>query len=569
MKPHIISFLLLFFGLNCFAQNFQLHIIGSSDSETKTVDSLNYNSNHKNTKSINDEVARISDRLSKIGFIENKIITTLKTKDSTYLSKLSLGNKIKYIHIYIGINNQLNNILNPNKTTDTITLKYEEIETFLNNTLKKLEENGFALAKLKLTNIQNKNKALYADLELISDKKRKINSIKIKYAEKDKKNNFPKNYAKQINHKYNNKIFNKNILEEIHNEFEKFRFVSQVKYPEILLTKDTTKIYIYLEKRKSNTFDGFIGFSNNDNKKIKFNGYLDIALENTLDIGEQFSIYWKSDGNKQKTFKTNIEIPYLFKSPIGIKANLAIFKQDSTFQNTKTGIDLGYLINYNSRIYLGYQSTESSDIQNTNSEQLSDYKNSYLTSNFEYTKNDYNNTISSKKSALSITIGTGKRQINNQSETTEPNKQFFINLEATHTFYLNKKNNIYIKSQNYFLQSDKYIINELFRFGGINSIRGFEENSLQGHFLTSILTEYRYTLSPSLYLHSIMDYAIYKDKTLADKNNQKIELIGLGLGLGLQTKSGLLKLALANGNTKNQKINFYNTIIHICYNVKF
>ena len=288
-----------------------------------------------------------------------------------------------------------------------------------------------------------------------------------------------------------------------------------------------------------------------------------------LGIGEEFSIYWKSDGNKQKTFKTNIEIPYLFKSPIGIKANLAIFKQDSTFQNTKTGIDLGYLINYNSRIYLGYQSTESSDIQNTNNEQLSDYKNSYLTSNFEYTKNDHNNIISSKKSALSITIGTGKRQINNQFETTGPNKQFFINLEATHTFYLNKKNNINIKSQNYFLQSDKYIINELFRFGGINSIRGFEENSLQGHLLTSILTEYRYTLSPSLYLHSIMDYAIYKDKTFTVQNNQKTELIGLGLGLALQTKSGLLKLALANGNTKNQKINFYNTIIHICYNVKF
>ena len=205
MKSHIISFLLLFFGLNCFAQNLQLHITGSSDSETKTVDSLNYNSNHKNTKSINDEITKISDRLSKIGFIENKIVTVIKIKDSTYLAKLSLGNKIKHIHIYIGRNPQQNNILNPNKNTDTITLKYEETETFLNNTLKKLEENGFALAKLKLTNIQNKNKALYADLEFISDKKRKINSIEIKYLEKDNKINFPKSYAKQINHKYNNK----------------------------------------------------------------------------------------------------------------------------------------------------------------------------------------------------------------------------------------------------------------------------------------------------------------------------------------------------------------------------
>ncbi|WP_232758726.1 hypothetical protein [Flavobacterium sp. ALD4] len=46
-----------------------------------------------------------------------------------------------------------------------------------------------------------------------------------------------------------------------------------------------------MEKRKSNTFDGFIGFNNNENKKITFNGYLDVTLENTLQVGEQFSLY--------------------------------------------------------------------------------------------------------------------------------------------------------------------------------------------------------------------------------------------------------------------------------------
>lgn len=566
MKPLLLLILLLNFGLRCPAQNFQLQIIGNSDSETKTIDSLNYNSNHKNIKSLLDETTGISDKLSKIGYIENNIIETIKTKDSIYIAKLSLGNRIKTIHIYIGTNNELNNSIAPNKPKDTIVIRYEETEAFLNNILQKLEQKGFALAKLKLINIQNRNQTLYADLEFTSDKKRKLNAIEIKYIEKDNKTNFPKGYIAQINHKYQNKAFNQNIVDEVYNEFKKFKFINQVKYPEILFTKDTTKIYVYLEKRTSNTFDGFIGFSNNGNKKTTINGYLDINLENTLGAGEQFLIYWKSDGNKQKTFKTSIELPYLFKSPIGLNAHLTIFKQDSTYQNTKTGIDLGYFINYNTRIYLGIQSTESSDIQNTNSKQLSDYKNSFLTSDFEYTKNN-NNSLFPKKSTLLLTIGLGKRNSNNLSETK--NKQFYINLEAMHNFYLDKKNSINIKSQNYFLQSNTYIINELFRFGGINSIRGFEENSLQANFLTSILTEYRHTLSPSLYIHSIIDYGTYEDRTTAKENNQKTNLIGLGLGLGLRTKNGLLKLAFANGSTKIQKIIFYNTIIHICYNVKF
>jgi hypothetical protein len=73
---------------------------------------------------------------------------------------------------------------------------------------------------------------------------------------------------------------------------------------------------MYIWKKNSNTFDGFIGFSNNENKKIVFNGYLDLTLENSLHVGEQFSLYWKTDGNKQRTFKTALELPYLFKTQL-------------------------------------------------------------------------------------------------------------------------------------------------------------------------------------------------------------------------------------------------------------
>lgn len=566
MKPFVFFLLLFSFGLNCSAQNFQLHLIGSSVSENKVIDSLNYISKHKNAKSISDEINVMSEKLSKIGFIENQILENTKENDSTYIAKFSLGERIKSIHIYIGRNPVLNDLIVFDKKKDTIVLPYGEIEAFLNQTLQKLEQKGFSLAKLKLNNIQKQKHILYAELQFESDQQRQLNEIVVKYSDNNKKNNFPEGHLTQINRKYHNTTFNRDIVRKIHDDFEKFRFVSQVKYPEILFTKDTTKVYVYLEKRKSNTFDGFIGFSNNENNKLTFNGYLDLTLENTLHIGEQFSLYWKSDGNNQKTFKASIEIPYLFKSPIGLKAQINIFKQDSTYQNTKTAIDLGYFIDYNTRIYLGYQSTESSDIQNTNNAMISDYKNSYITSNLEYSKFDYINPIFLKKTSLSFTMGIGKRATNSLPETAGTNKQFYVNINAMHNFYLNKKNCINITSQNYYLQSDTYIINELFRFGGINSIRGFAENSLQANFMTSILTEYRYIVSPSLYLHSILDYSSFRDQS---KKDYKGDLLGLGIGFGLQTKNGLLKLAIANGSTKNQEIKFYNTIIHICYNVKF
>ncbi len=558
--------------------------MGISDVETKVIDSLHYDTNHKNAKSISTEGNMMVEKLSKIGYIESQVVENTKKNDSTYIAKLSLGDRIKSIHIYIGRkiltptiskgegaetgkdnNSIIKDLIGLNKTKDTLILPYAETEAFLNQTLQKLEQNGFALAKLKLVNIQKKNNSLFAALEFESGQQRQLNSIVVKFGESNKKNSFPEGHLKQINRKYHNSTFNQDVVSKIHSDFDKFRFVNQIKNPEILFTKDTTKVYVYLEKRKSNTFDGFIGFANNENTKLVFNGYLDLVLENTLRVGEQFSLYWKNDGNNQKTFKASIDLPYIFKSPIGLKAQIYIFKQDSIYQNTKTSIDLGYFKDYNTRIYLGYQSTESSDIQNTNNSTISDYNNSFLTANLEYTKYDDENLIFTTKSNLSIAMGLGKRITAGLVETAGTSKQTYININAMHNFYLNKKNCFNINYQNYFLKSEKYIINELYRFGGIKSIRGFAENSLQASFMTAIITEYRYIISPDLYLHSILDYSYYQD----DSTNNKDNLLGFGFGFGIQTKNGLLKIAFANGSSNDQEIKFNNTNITIGYNVKF
>jgi len=565
LKTFVLYIFFLTFGAHASAQNFRLHLVGSYNSENKVMDSLNYNSNHRNVKSINDEITAAAEKLSKMGYIENRMLGNSKENDTIYVAKFSLGERVKSIHIYIGKNPVLFDLIAISKTKDTITLPYIEVETFLNQTLQKLEQKGFALAKLKLTTIQKKKKSIYADLHFEPGQQRQLNSIVVQHADSDGKNSFPEGHLAQINRKYHKIVFNQHIVRRIRDDFEKFRFVSQVKYPEILFTKDTTKVYVYLDKRKSNIFDGYVGFANNENNKIRFNGYLDVTLENTLRVGEQFSLYWKSDGNDQKTFMTGIELPYLFKSPLSLKAQIHIFKQDSTFQNTKKAIDLGYFIDYNTRIYLGYQSTESSDIQNKNSKTLSDYTNSYLTSKLEYSKLNTTNSNFLEKSSLFITTGFGKRITNDSPETIGTNKQFYIKLDVLHTFYLNQKNCININSRTNFLNSETYIINELFRFGGSNSIRGFAENSLQANFMTAMQTEYRYIASPSLYIHSIMDYGFYQDDSAKNKGN----LIGLGLGIGLNTKNGLLKIAFANGIFNNQEVKFSNTIVHIAYAISF
>ncbi|RED19665.1 hypothetical protein BD847_3952 [Flavobacterium cutihirudinis] len=563
-------FRILFFyllSISAHGQNFHLTIKGINESESKIIDSLNYNTKHTNLKSLFEETKKTSQILSKKGYTDNKILEVNKINDSSYFSLFTLKQRVKRIHIYIGIKNSF---FKTNETkNDTIIIPYSELENYLNQKILEAEKAGFALSKLQLENIQRKNMIIYADLNFKSEKKRTVNSIILNYTNRSKSNFFPKGHLKQLNKKYLNRTFNQETVKELYQDLNSFDFITQTKYPEILFTTDSTKIYTYIEQKKANTFDGYIGFSNEENKKVNINGYLDLSLTNTLHAGEKFSLYWKSDGNEQKTFNTKLEIPYIFQSPIGIKAQLNIFKQDSTFQNTRTEIDLGYYINYNSKIYLGYQTTESSDIQNTNNTTISDFKNSYLITNYEFNKSDALNNLMPKKANLNFLFGYGNRTTNTDPNTNPASKQFYINLNASYNFELNEKNFININSQNFYFNSKNYISNELFRFGGMNSIRGFLDNSLQSNFNSLILTEYRYQFSTKIYINTIADYGVYQDLTAQSEPTKIKKLIGLGIGSVIETPNGLFRINLTNGGQNTKEMQLYNTIINICYNVKF
>ena len=551
-----ILFLLLFLCLqNSFGQQFHLKIISENPSETRIIDSIGYQKKHNNVKSILEEEKRLKTKIATIGFFEATFNDIKKTNDSTFQTSVLLGKQTQHTLIYIGKKNREENSFAFPSEKDTVSIKTSEIENYLNELLNRFEKNGYALVRLKLKNQRLKNNILYTEIEIVNEKKRKLDQIAI-----NGYNKFPESHTKNILRLYRNKIFNQENLKQLYNDISKFRFVKQTKFPEILFTKDSTKAYIYLEKNNANSFDGFIGFTNNEQKKIVFSGYLDLQLQNLMNSGEKINIFWKSDGNDQKIFNASTELPYILKSPLGIKAQLNIFKQDTIFQNTQTNIDLGYYFNYNTRAYLGYQEAESSDIQNTNNSSLSDFNNQFLIGQFEYFNYDNESFLFPDKTSLNIKLGTGKR-----TSSEFEDRQFLARIDMAHNLYLNPKNIFFIKSQNAYLNSNHYLINELFRFGGINSIRGFNENSLQGNLFSSILTEYRYLASQNLYLHSIVDYAFLQDKS----TNQNKNLLGLGFGFGIATKNGLFNLVYANGSTKDQPVKLSNSIVQISFKANF
>ena len=333
-------FFLLFLTPYIYSQQFYLKIEGSSSIENKIIDSIGYIKKHIEIKSILETQRKFNENLLKIGYLENELQQPKKNNDSSFTFIYRLGNLTRNIEIKTdSLSNEVKDILG--LTTSEI-IRLSNTENFINEKLNVLEKKGFAQSKMQLRNFTKTNNLLQADLLVELNKIRKINELVFQGY-----NQFPEGIKKVFLRKYNAKPFNKEVIKKIHSDFNALPFVSQIKYPEVLLTTDSTKVYLYLEKRKNNTFDGFLGFGNKETtQKLQFNGYVDLNLYNNLNSGERFNLYWKNDGNKQSTFNVNLDLAYIFKSPMALKSNLRIFKQDTIFQNSSFDFDLGYMIHY-------------------------------------------------------------------------------------------------------------------------------------------------------------------------------------------------------------------------------
>ena len=92
------------------------------------------------------------------------------------------------------------------------------------------------------------------------------------------------------------------------------QFISEIKPPEVLFTKDSTLLYIYFKKQQNNSFDGIVNFTSKEDGGVLFNGNINLKLNNVLNTGERFELFWNSIGEERQEFKLSTNLPYILNS---------------------------------------------------------------------------------------------------------------------------------------------------------------------------------------------------------------------------------------------------------------
>lgn len=472
--------------------------------------------------------------------------------DKIYKAYFNLGNQIQKIRIYYDDNEiNLKLVLERNKKT---TFGYFEVEPKnLSSTLQEisnaLEKVGNSFSEVSLKNILIKNDTLIeAELEIKKSISRKIDKIIISgYPD------FPKTYFKYHLALAQGTVFSKNKLDKASDAINTLDFVSEIKPPEVLFTKDSTIVYLYLKKENANRFDGLIGFTSKETGKgLALNGYLDLSLNNLFHSGENFNLTWKNNGNNRQVFNIDFTLPYIFNSKLSVNGALNIYKQDSSFVNTALKLALPYRINVRNSIGLILHSESSSNLLTITDNDIEDYNNLFYGMNYNYIIPNNHLLFKSKFNFYSEAL-MGKRK-----SITDNNQSKFY-LKTNYLLSLNHKNHVFVQNNSGIINSEKLYSNEVMRVGGSNSIRGFDEESILASAYSIFNLEYRYTTNNSSYLYSISDLG-YIDNKISNFTSQ---IYAFGFGYAFSSKLGFVNLSYALGKTSDTSFNFDNSRFHI------
>ncbi len=518
-------------------QNITYKISGHTPSDQSTLESLfkTNDSTNLNTKNL----SYFKERLNYEGYF-NYDINEKSLNDSITNIEIKLNHIIKIIKVPKEVipyeTYELLNLTYLKIQKNYLLIDIKQLRNFISELNNFYSSNGFPFNCVQFKPNFTIKDTIYSNLEIKTNDLRIIDNVIIKGYEK-----FPKNFIRNYIGIRKNRPVNLISLKKIDTLINELDFVSTSRPSQLLFTDTKSELYLNLKKQNVNEFDGFIGFTNKE-KKIELSGNLKIQLKNNFNYGESVSIRYVNDESEQETFETNISAPFIFNLPMQLNYNLNYFRKDSTFSNTYQFLKLDYIINNQLRSGIEYDFRKSNTLTKTINQE--DYESKFVGVSIKNQKllrrkrgTDWNYLINSK-------IKFGKRTAENYDS-----KQLILEASILKNFFLNDKNHIQARFKINHLKSNNYLENELFRTGGVNSIRGFEENSILTNSFLLVNLEYTYGLNDELSVYPLFDLM-----HTANKIQRTIEnLYAFGLGLKIKKNNYNLDLNYTVGGVYNNK----------------
>ena len=456
----------------------------------------------------------------------------------------------------------------------------------VSNALIWLQNNSYPFASIGLDAVQIDSSTITAKIILNKGPQIFFDSIKVI----GNVNISPRFLANYTNIKAG-KFYNESILKLTDSRIAELPYLSLTQSSVIYFYGNKAKMISYINNRKASSFDGIIGFAPNSSQanKLIITGDINLKLQNILGSGKSLDLNYRSFLNNSQELKFKFNYPYIFNSKIAFDYGLNLLLYDTSFFDLQNDFSFQYRFIGSDyfKVFYATQSTslitiDTNFIKNNRSlPNINDVKKDLYGIGFKKTKINYlPNPSKGYIFEIDFAIGTKNILKNSTINTLQLDNgsgvlyKIYDSLKLSYTQYrITFKAEKYFKITNNFIvktdvnsawfQTESLFLNELFRIGGLKTLRGFDEQSIFANKFAIANAELRYILGKNSNVFAFYNQAWYLNETR--KINQYDNPFGLGAGIVFESGAGLFTLIYAVGKQYQNPIEFNSAKIHFGY----
>ncbi|MBX2972488.1 MAG: hypothetical protein KF797_05255 [Flavobacteriales bacterium] len=363
-------------------------------------------------------------------------------------------------------------------------------------------------------------------------------------------------------------IYNEAVLNAVETRLRELPFVTQKQRPYVQFTPESTKLFLFLDAKKASSINGVLGLQPDAvTGRIQLTGDIDLRLRNALRRGEAIALNWRSLQNATQDLKVAANLPFAFNTPFGIDASLKLFKRDTTFLEVTSRAGLEYLMMRGDKMTLFLNSKSSARLGSNTIAQpgLADVK--LISYGLALTRERLDYRFNPRRGhALQIEGSAGRKRTSQAvfGLAEQPPEIRTVQLEVLGTAVghvaFGRRSTIRFVAQGGRMLNDDLYANELYRMGGLKTLRGVDEASIFCSSYAIGTIEYRFVFEENSNFFLFADQAWW-ERRVKDGFSTDTPL-GFGVGTTFETKAGLFSLTYALGQQFDNPVQLRGGKVH-------
>lgn len=432
-------------------------------------------------------------------------------------------------------------------------------------TIRIAESNGYPFASIHLDSISIASDEIEGVLQMDLNQFTRIDSLILK-GDVTTNRRYIKNYLGI----QDDMPYDQDLLDKIPVRLKELPFIKIIKPYEVGMRPGKADIYLYLNPKGASNFNGILGIlPDNETGKTQITGDVELNLLNSLKHGEAINLKWQRLQTRTQQLDLHLSYPYILNTPIGTDIKFNLYRQDTIFSQVNAVLGLQYFFKGGNKVNLFYENHQANVIsaQSFSLDKYIDSRTNMFGVGIETVHLDYRFNPT-KGYFIDGSVAAGKKKILKNPEVEESAYEGIntvsdiYNLNLSSGIYLpfGGRSTVLLRIRSASIVNENIFQNEVFRIGGLKTLRGFDEQSIYASSYGIGTIEYRFILEENSNFFVFFDQGIYENRSVGNYSSDTP--FGFGAGINFETKPGIFSFTYALGKQFDNQILLRNGKIH-------